>query len=91
MQSPHEIPSWSLTLGSIGSGLVYATILVLLASSVLAALSARRPRLQRVSNGLFFVGVATIWGAMGALAVLFATSRFEYRYVHDHSDVRDSI
>jgi len=91
MQSPHNIPSWSLTLGSVGSGLVLATIALLLGASLLSALGGGRPRLERAAHGLFLLGAATIWGAMASLAVLFATSRFEYRYVHDHSDARDAL
>lgn len=84
METAHNLPpapEWSLLVGKLGSGFVWAGIVFFVASIVGAIL-----RRERLSGYAFFAGAMSVFGAFASLAALFITDQFHFRYVFAHSE-----
>ena len=79
---------WSLLVGELGRGSVYAAI----AFFVAAALVALRPgKFERLGAAAFVGGCLALFTAFGSLTTLFVTDQFQYAYVWQHSDTATTL
>lgn len=80
-------PQWSLLLGSLGKGLVWAGV-VCFALAILAFALDRR---GRIGSGLLVAGCAAVFGTFATLATLFLKDQFHFHYVYAHSEKQNGL
>lgn len=89
MDTAHNLPpaaQWSLTVGDIGRGLIWAGIAFFLASVVTAVL-----KRDRISGWAFGLGTLSVFGAFAALGTLFVADQFHFQYVFAHSEKVNTV
>ena len=77
MQFP-DPPAWGLAVGALGKGLIFAAVVLFLASAILA----KRPRL---SSGAFVGGVAAIFASFAVHITLLMTRQYQFAYVWENT------
>lgn len=81
----HDAPVWGMTVGAIGRGLIFLS-LVAFALSFLGSLLIKLSTMERISKVAFWVGCAGLVASMGSLIALLLGGQFQYRYVFMHSE-----
>lgn len=84
-------PSWSITVGDLGKGLVYLAVLAFIGSVVFGILGKGAAGAHRWSRVGYIVGSLSLVGVFGFLATLFIGNRFEYEYVWKHADSSNAL
>lgn len=79
-------PQWSLTLGSLGRGLIAFGLVLFLFAALSAVLGRKTPQTVRPATAAFVAGCLALFASFAILGTLFAFSRLEYQYVSAHSD-----
>lgn len=81
-------PEWSLTLGTVGKGLVIAAVAFYLLATIASILGPRLGNAIKVGKIAFQIANTAILGTFACLAALFVNNRFEFTYVWEHSDLK---
>ncbi len=79
-------PDWSLIVGSLGKGFVFAAIAFFLISVCLWF-----GNKGKAGSITFVAGGLSLFGAFFSLASLFINHRFEFAYVYGHSDLATTL
>ncbi|MBS1707587.1 MAG: cytochrome c biogenesis protein CcsA [Armatimonadetes bacterium] len=87
----HRPPSWSLALGDIGRGSIYAAIVFFFVAAVAWVFFPKLREATKVGSWAFGLGCASILSAFATLTTLFVTNRFEFAYVWAHGDATNAL
>lgn len=88
LQSP---PQWSLEIGYLGRGFVFAAIVLFLASALGWLFVSRKESFKKYASWSFTAGCLSLFGAFASLASLFVMNRLEFSYVSEHGDSTNTI
>ncbi len=80
-------PQWSLIVGNLGRGLVWAGV----SFFILAVVAYIFDKKGRVGSWMLCLGCASIFGAFGSLAALFIKDQFQFQYVYAHSEKQNAL
>jgi len=88
LQSP---PEWSLLVGEIGRGAVYAAVVFFFLSAIAWVFLPKLKEATVAAAWAFGLGCASILVSFATLTTLFITNRFEYAYVWAHGDAQNTL
>ncbi|HXH59844.1 MAG TPA: cytochrome c biogenesis protein CcsA [Fimbriimonadaceae bacterium] len=84
-------PAWSLALGVVGRILVVASAALFAVSAIAWLRSVKTKKLEALGKFGFTAASWSVIGAFIVLGILFATQRYEYEYIFQHSDRATSL
>ncbi|HRF60232.1 MAG TPA: cytochrome c-type biogenesis CcmF C-terminal domain-containing protein [Fimbriimonadaceae bacterium] len=84
-------PSWSITVGDLGKGLVYIAAFAFIVAVLCGIFGKGSDGSKRLARVGFIFGSLSLIAVFGFLASLFIANRFEYEYVWKHADSSNAL
>lgn len=82
-------PQWAITTGGIGYWSVIWAVLLFLATFFLCVFP--KTRNSKLGNWTFTAATLLVFTAFSSLATLFLTDQFAYRYIRNHSELKNEV